>query len=50
GFVVLPKSVNPIRMKENADVFDFEINENDMMILDSFNENYRVAWDPTTIE
>lgn len=50
GFVVIPKSVNPIRIKENIDVFDFEINDSDMQLLDSLNENYRVAWDPSKVE
>ena len=35
---------------ENADVFDFNISDDDIMFLDSFNENYRIAWDPSNIE
>ena len=45
--VVIPKSANPARIRENADVFDFEITEKDMRILDGFNENLRTSWDPT---
>ncbi|MGE5352849.1 MAG: aldo/keto reductase, partial [Acidobacteriota bacterium] len=37
------------RIYENADVFDFEISGDDMQILDSLDENYRVAWDPSRI-
>ncbi len=48
--VVLPKSSHEARIKENADVFDFQISEDDMNILDSMNENFRVAWDPTNLE
>jgi len=50
GTIVLPKSVHPERIKENADVFDFEISEDDMDVLEDFNENFRIAWDPTKIE
>ncbi|HEX2866412.1 MAG TPA: aldo/keto reductase [Ignavibacteriales bacterium] len=47
--VVIPKSVHKERIYENADVFDFEISEADMQRLDSLDENYRVAWDPSRI-
>ncbi len=30
----LPKSVTPSRIKENADIFDFEISSNDMSVID----------------
>jgi diketogulonate reductase-like aldo/keto reductase len=45
--VVIPKSVNPARIRENAKVFDFEITAEDMRALDNFNENLRTCWDPT---
>jgi methylglyoxal/glyoxal reductase len=45
--VVIPKSANPSRIRENADVFDFEITDEDMRLLDGFNENLRTSWDPT---
>lgn len=47
GTVVLPKSVKPERIKENGDVFEFEFSEEDMLFLSSFNEDFRIAWDPT---
>ena len=47
GLVVIPKSSNRRRIFENADVFDFEISEEDMRLLDSFNENLRTCWDPS---
>lgn len=49
GAIVLPKSVHNERIKENADVFDFEITDDDMDILEEFNSDYRIAWDPTDI-
>ncbi|PJZ44968.1 aldo/keto reductase [Leptospira brenneri] len=50
GNVVIPKSINPTRIKENADVFDFVLSENDMKEISSWNENFRTCWDPTTVE
>ena len=47
GVVVIPKSANPERIRENAQVFDFEISTEDMRALDRFNENLRTCWDPT---
>jgi diketogulonate reductase-like aldo/keto reductase len=49
GLVVLPKSSNRRRIFENADVFDFEISEDDMRLLDSFHENLRTCWDPSDV-
>ena len=51
GLVVIPKSVHRERIFENAAVFDFELNENDMRELDNLNENYWVihpSWNPET--
>jgi diketogulonate reductase-like aldo/keto reductase len=47
GLVAIPKSANRRRIFENADIFDFEINAEDMELLDRFNENLRTCWDPT---
>jgi len=47
GLVVIPKSSNRRRIRENADVFDFQISEDDMRLLDRFNENLRTCWDPS---
>ena len=33
GFVSLPKSANPMRIKENAEIFDFELSAQDMNII-----------------
>jgi diketogulonate reductase-like aldo/keto reductase len=47
GFIAIPKSVKENRIKENVDVFDFSITEDDMKYLDSFNEDLVTGWDPT---
>lgn len=35
GIIPLPKSINPQRIKENIDIFNFEIQKTDMDVLDS---------------
>jgi diketogulonate reductase-like aldo/keto reductase len=47
--IVIPKSSRKEKIRENADVFDFKISQEDMDRLDAFHKNLRVSWDPTTI-
>jgi diketogulonate reductase-like aldo/keto reductase len=47
GLVVIPKSSRPERIRENIEVFDFEISSADMSRLDSLSENLHTDWDPT---
>lgn len=47
--VVIPKSVRPLRIRENAAVYDFTLDASDMKVLDNLNENFRTCWDPTDI-
>lgn len=50
GYPVLPKSTNPARMRENADLFSFAIDEADMAEIATMNSGGGVAWpvgDPT---
>jgi len=42
--VVIPKSVHESRIKENSQVFDFHLEETDMKVLDSLNENLRTVF------
>ena len=49
GVVAIPKSSRKERIEENARVFDFEISDEDMKALDSFNQDYRTSWDPTDV-
>lgn len=44
--VTIPKSVREERIRENADIFDFEILAEDMARLDGLNLNRRVGPDP----
>lgn len=47
GLVVIPKSVRPERIRENADLFGFALGPEDMAALDALDEGYRTSWDPT---
>ncbi|MEM4347606.1 MAG: aldo/keto reductase [Candidatus Altiarchaeota archaeon] len=49
SLVVIPKSSKKEHIYENSQVFDFEISKGDMEKLDSFNENFRVCWNPENI-
>jgi diketogulonate reductase-like aldo/keto reductase len=46
GFIVLPRSSNPRRIAENADVFGFELDEARMAELDGLDEGLTTGWDP----
>lgn len=42
----IPKSVTPERIKSNADIFDFEILPEDMVRINSLNQELRIGRDP----
>ncbi|WP_230501744.1 aldo/keto reductase [Sutcliffiella rhizosphaerae] len=46
GVVTIPKSVKEHRIKENADIFNFELSAEEMEKINSLNENKRVGSDP----
>ena len=46
GVVTIPKSTSEQRIKENADIFNFELTSEDMKQIDGLNEDRRVGSDP----
>ena len=49
-FVTIPKSSDRDRIRENADVFDFELGEEEMRRLDGLDEDYTTSWDPREVD
>jgi len=48
GVIVIPKSVTPSRIEENAAVFDFALTEEEMATINSFDCNGRIIdWGPS---
>ena len=49
GVAVIPKSSRPARISENAGVFDFALDAEDLERLDGLDEGYRTCWDPSRV-
>ncbi len=50
GTVPLPKASSPEHIKENIDVFNFEISAGDMETLNNLSDGNRTAWNPTNTD
>ncbi|MBQ0736099.1 aldo/keto reductase [Aquimarina celericrescens] len=50
GVITIPKSVKKERIKSNADLFDFELSEEDMKHIDSLDKNERIGPDPNNFD
>ena len=51
-YPVLPKSTDPDRIRRNADIFSFAIDEEDMAAIEKMDRGDGVAWatgDPTKV-
>ncbi|PVB63706.1 aldo/keto reductase [Labrenzia sp. 011] len=48
GVVTIPKSTRKSRIEENAGIFDFELSEEDMGVLNDLDETRRLGPDPDT--
>ncbi|XP_063293388.1 uncharacterized oxidoreductase YtbE-like [Pelobates fuscus] len=49
GVGVIPKSSDPERIKDNFDVWDFDLTEEDMHELRMDGKEHRYCWDPTGV-
>ncbi|MBL3656229.1 aldo/keto reductase [Fulvivirga sediminis] len=46
GIATIPKSSNPDRIEENANIFDFQLSEKDMQEIDNLNQDRRLGPNP----
>lgn len=46
GVVTIPKSTKEHRIVENADIFDFELSNEDMELINGLNQDLRIGPDP----
>lgn len=50
GHLTCPKTSNPYRLRENINLFDFELSPEEMACIDELNEDYRVRHNPDTCD
>lgn len=49
GAIILPKSTNPARIRENAALFDFALEPGQAARLATLEDDGRTSWDPTDV-
>jgi methylglyoxal/glyoxal reductase len=47
--VTIPKSITPSRIRENAEIFDFELSPGDIARIESLNRDFRFGSDPDDV-
>ena len=50
GVVTIPKSANKERMKQNLDIFDFELTDDEIQKINSLDKNLRVGPNPDKVD
>lgn len=46
GVATIPKSAGKERIEQNAQIFDFELTDNDMKAINALDHNHRLGYDP----
>lgn len=49
GLSFIPKSAHAARIKQNADIYDFQLTSDDMKQMDSINKNVRISQEPELV-
>lgn len=47
--VIIPKSINPKRIKENIDIFNFQLSDEDLELLKNQDKNLHTCWNPELV-
>jgi 2,5-diketo-D-gluconate reductase A len=47
--VVIPRSTNAEHIRQNTQLFDFELSPSDVAAIDAMGDGHRVGWDPTKV-
>ncbi len=47
--VILPKSVTPERIAQNIDIYDFELDGDDLEDIAALEKDFRTCWDPSNV-
>jgi len=50
NLIEIPKTSSIERLEENSRIFDFELSEADMKLLNSMHDNTHYNWDPTSVK
>ncbi len=50
GIATIPKSATPERIKSNADIFDFELSEDEINVIDNLDKGQRFGPDPENFD
>lgn len=50
GVVTIPKSINDKRIRENSEIFDFSLSEDDVAKINALNKNQRFGPDPDNFD
>ena len=50
GFAILPRSTNPVRMEENFRIDHFDLNDDEMAVMNDMDRGKGMAWGPVVMD